>query len=371
MGTKYTGLLTPAVMMAAALVSRRIGLAVVAAATAAGLFVGWEAWIASVYGQSHFLIQVAHKRLSLIDKLNLATAMVSNLGGVAPATALLGLAALRAPARWVRGLGVTIALGFALLAIARVDLPVFLAYGALAIGAMIAVVIRLCRPREGRADRDDAFLVLWLLLEVAGALVLSPFSAARRAMGLVVVGTLMAGRLASRSGLDGPMASRIRGVVAAGVVLGWGFYAVDLRDACAVRRAAEDAARLAHAGNPEGTVWYVGRWGFRYYAERAGMRPLVPDETHLRPGDRLVIADPRIIQPSMILDPAATRPVGEVEVSDPLPYRTQPSYYYGRTPLQHATGPRMTVQALRVTADWTPRTDPTIAAHSFHTKARR
>jgi hypothetical protein len=376
-GTKYTGLLTPAVMMAAALVSRRIGLGLLAGATAAGLFVGWEAWIASVYGESHFLIQVAHKRLSLIDKLNLATAMVSNLGGVAPATALLGLVALRVKGRWVRVLGIGIALGYALLAVARVDLPVFLAYGALAIGAMVAVAIRLCRPRAGDVvpsggpDRDDAFLVLWLLLEAAGALVLSPFSAARRAMGLVVVGTIMAGRLASRTSLEGPRATRVRGVVAAGIALGFVFFAVDLRDARAVRQAAEEAARLARANGPGGTVWYVGRWGFRYYAERAGMRPLVPDETRLRPGDSLVIADRRIIQPSLVLDPEATEPVGEVAVGDRLPYRTQPSFYYGRTPLQHADGPRITAQVYRVTADWMPRTDPTVAAHSFYTKTRR
>jgi hypothetical protein len=376
-GTKYTALLTPAVLMAYALVSRRIGLGILASVVAAGLFVGWEAWIASVYGQSHFLIQIGYKKLHWLDKLNLATGLVSNLGGVASATALLGLVALRVPARWVRGLGLAIALGYGLLAVAKVDLPVFLVWGALTIGTGIAVTIRVFCPRpgeagpSGRLDRDDVFLVLWLALEVAGVMALSPFSASRRLMGLLIVGNLLAGRLASRTCLEAPRARLVRCVVAFGIVLGWAFYGIDLRDAFATRQAAEGAARLARAEGPEGTVWYIGRWGFRYYAERAGMKPVVPDESRLKPGDWLVIADPRIIQPALLIDPGSTWPFGEVEVRDALPYRTQPYYYYGRTPLKHASGPRQAVKVLRVTADWTPRSNPDGVAQAFLSNPRK
>ena len=45
----------------------------------------------------------------------------------------------------------------------------------------------------------------------------------------------------------------------------------------------------------------------------------------------------------------------EIRIRDPLPYRTQPYFYYGRTPVQHVSGPRVAVKVLRVTADWTPR----------------
>ena len=92
-----------------------------------------------------------------------------------------------------------------------------------------------------------------------------------------------------------------------GVFLGLAFFALDWRGAQAHRQAAEEAARWVrdHEG---GQAWYVGHWGFQYYAERQGLRPVVPDyspdpgcvplppPSRLRRGDYLIVPDGRLEQ---------------------------------------------------------------------------
>src|SRR5207249_2787384 len=52
MQTKYTGFITPGVLLLRALFTRRYGFGLLAAGVAAGVFVGWEALIAWKYGNS-------------------------------------------------------------------------------------------------------------------------------------------------------------------------------------------------------------------------------------------------------------------------------------------------------------------------------
>src|SRR5207253_3104362 len=126
---------------------------------------------------------------------------------------------------------------------------------------------------------------LWLGLEAAGAVALTPFPAVRRVLGVLVVATLLVGRLASHTYRRPRL---VYGLTAGGVGLGLLFYAGDLRDAVAQKQAV--AAAVPPAGS---TVWFIGHWSFQYYAERAGMRPVVPDESRLRAGDWLIGPDER------------------------------------------------------------------------------
>src|SRR5262249_52368722 len=87
------------------------------------------------------------------------------------------------------------------------DYLVFIFLGLALLGTTLAGAWRLCRlPAPGRwrlawwrAGRGTWFLLLWLGLEVAGYFALSPFAATRRVLGVLVVITLLAGRLASRT----------------------------------------------------------------------------------------------------------------------------------------------------------------------------
>jgi hypothetical protein len=177
---------------------------------------------------------------------------------------------------------------------------------------------------------------------------------------------LLVGRLAL------PLSIRaIRGWVAAGVGLALLYLVVDIHGGRGHQAAAEEAAqrvRQLRGADEEGTIWYVGHWGFQFYAERAGLRPVVPDRpegqafgiplpppSRLRAGDWLIVPDGRLEQQWLDLDAA---PVDLVEphlvIPAWLPVRTIPCYYGGRTPLEHQHGSRLQVRLYRVRAAFTP-----------------
>jgi hypothetical protein len=245
------------------------------------------------------------------------------------------------------------------------------------------------RPGYWATHREAWFLLLWLGLEVAGYFALTPFGAVRRILGVVVVGTLIAGSLAARTCRSPERRVVVRVVVLASVALGLIFCEVDLRDAYAEKNLAEGSARKVHeyqeqvrlrpeylglfacspgvpppAGLPCGAlalsarepkVWYVGHWGFQHYAERAGMVPVVPDWSELRAGDWLVVPDPPITRQMIDLRGPLREhhlvPVGSpLVIQDLLPLRTVMGYYGTSTgvPLQHLDGPRAAATLYRV-----------------------
>jgi hypothetical protein len=378
MQTKYTGLLAPAVMLAYAAVFAKYRLGVVAAATAALLFAAWEFVIVRLYGESHFLYHLQSASAIQSTKYVLAIPLLCILGALASPTMLLGLAGLRLRKRWL-----AMSAGFILLAYALVagvpekyatfknrtgpyTEPITLAdflfgsLGIIVLGTAAAVLWRMCRLSQEvrwrfalRRYRVEWFLLLWFIVEIMGYFALSPFPAARRVMGIVVVMTFLTGRLAART-CRSPARRRLVYYAAFGsIMLGLGFYGVDLRDALAEKQAAQQAADLLQpqAGS---TVWYVGHWGFQFYAEHAGMRPVVPGRSRLRKGDWLVMPDERITQQMIALHDDATALRFLCRIEDSLPLRTVSCYYGGRTPLQHQEGTRVLVRIYRVTADYAP-----------------
>jgi hypothetical protein len=342
------------------------------------VFAGWEGLVTWRYGTSHFVFHLRANRGEPPNKLSLLPPLLADLGGVAPALALLALAALRWRPRRVALVGAAVAVPFLLVAgvpepyasrtwylgredlFCRVSEAVFAPLG-LSVAVLVAFVggVLLWRRRRWRfalrSPRPAAwFLVLWLLLEVAGYVVVTPFPAVRRLLGLLVVATLLVGRLASRTCRSGPHRGLVWRVAAGGVGLGLLFYGIDLRDAWAQQQAAETAAALVRR-QPHGTIWYVGHWGFQYYAERAGLVAVVPETSRLRAGDWLIVPDDRLAQQYINIPADATEePLAPVAVGDWLPLRTVQCFHGGVTPLEHQEGPRRTVRLYRVTADFIP-----------------
>jgi hypothetical protein len=366
MQTKYTALVTPAVLLVYAGLYRRLRLGLVAAATAAVVFASWEAFVAVRHGQSHFLASLVQQDGSLLAKIGpLFRALLNHAGGLAPATALLGLAALGASGRLLIGAGAVVGLGYGLIALvpqaeATGMTPSGLVcrlLGLLLVGTLAAVGWRLLgpcpHPGGVRRRRVEWFLVLWLGLEVAGYFVLTPFPAARRVMNLLVVTALLTGRLAARTLRRNRASGLAWAVSAGGVLLGLGFYAVDFREAAAQQRAAERAARHV-CSQGEGDGWYVGTWGLTFYAERAGLRPVVPERTALRKGDWLVVPDAPLPHQEIVLVGAPLILTERVIVADAVPLRTVWCYYSSNVPLEHQRGPRVSLAVYRVTADFTP-----------------
>jgi hypothetical protein len=361
--TKWTGLLAPATIGLYALAHRRWALGIASILATVGVFAGWEAWIAHEYGRSHFLLHSERKGSPpLMDRINGARALISILGGVAPGVLVTGLVALRRP-RWAAvAAGLTVA-GIAAIALGLGPQAVFLPLGGLVLLNLGNVAIRLLRRTSDESPeprcRDDLFLVLWLLLEIAGCFVLSPYSAVRRVLGIVVIASLLVVRLASRTGRIEIGPRPARWASAFGVGLGLFYFAIDYEEAVVDRRAAWDAADrvLGLANRGEGR-YFAGRWGFRYHAEQAGLEPVRPGRDTLEVGDWLAVVENKVAEePRIVIDPADAKEVATLSYDNPRffpPLRTVPTYYAGKNPLERQVGPRQVVHIYEVNRPFTP-----------------
>jgi len=418
METKYTGFLAPATMLLYAVCLGRLRLWPMAAVVAAQVFLSWEFLMACLYGESHFLLHLRERAGGELEVARKLAALVTNLGSVAWAVALLALIGLGA--RW-RGLAVAGAIGLAAyLAVAcfggdlRRSEKIFgpsdethaivafeeLTFGILgATGALlgVAVVWQLTRPhvmadrwlnrliagwRAGllrfwqalappRPGRTVLFLLLWLALEMVAYVPLTPFPAVRRLMGVVIVILLLTGRLAALTSRSAGTRRIVFGVAAYSALLGLLVYGVDLLEARTEQVAVEEAAQRIRAEGGGGTVWYVGHWGFQYYAERAGMRAIssypadegkipIPGRSAFKKDDWLVLPQYRwsgerfaggVHKQPFTPDPEKTEHAFDVVLDDRIPLQTIMTLYSGYSAVMHHDGPRLQVEVRRVLQD--------------------
>jgi hypothetical protein len=165
---------------------------------------------------------------------------------------------------------------------------------------------------------------------------------------LLVVSTLLVGRLLAQSLTT--RATLVQWIAFASILLGLLFYAVDFRDAYVEKAAVEKSRQKIAAIGSDMTTWYVARWGFQYYAERAGMKPVLPGQSDFHQGDWLVISD-SVYFPKPVaahIHRYKIDPVAEVVIEDRLPLRTMLGFYNSGIPLQHHEGPRRTVRIYRI-----------------------
>jgi hypothetical protein len=433
METKYTAFVLPGVFLAHGWLNRDLRRAVVAATAAVAVFVGCEGLIALAHGQSHFLLAMRGHDRTYGPKpvLGLLQAAVTTLGGVGPFLVLIGLAALGVPRRTVLLLVALLVAGYVALAFVPeadavllrdpgsgrpwliLNHVVFVPPG-LALGAVLLVIgwKAARQAASGSERRDDLFLVMWLVLEVGGYVVLSPFPAVRRVLGILAAATLLVGRMCRnpspapsplRGGGDSaqpplivqppappfpfreggpgglgsaphaveraqpnpppplPEAGRgerhraparrlITQLAVAGACLGLLYQAIDIRDAWAEQEALRRAAEHVRRHDPEAVIRYAGRWGFAHHAESAGLTLSREAGRDVGPGEWLIF-DARYDDP---LDPEALArlvPVGRFAAGGGPPVSTQRTYYGGRTPLTHFAGPHMDVVIYRRPAD--------------------
>jgi hypothetical protein len=400
METKYTAFLAPAAMLLYAAWLGRLRLWPAAAVVAAQLFLSWEFLMAILYGESHFML---HARANAGRGLHwsLLMPLLTNLGSVGWAGALLALAGLGVR-RW--GLAAAAAAGLlAYVAVAclggelqltvnlfgHAEKPVMvpfehLVFGTLGVVGLLlggAALWQLFRVPAAltrrpvlfisRPARVNWFLLSWLLLEIVGYLALTPFPAVRRIMGVVVVTTLLVGRLAALRSRSAAARRTLYGVAAYGAVLGLLVYGVDLVEARAEKGAVEEAARCIREQDDGATIWYVGHWGFQYYAERQDMRAIsaypapddpipIPPRSVLQKGDWVVIPNYRwsgdrfaggVHKQPYTPDPNLTRLEFTVTMEDRVPLQTIMNFYSGFTAVEHHEGPRLEVEVRRVLAD--------------------
>jgi hypothetical protein len=385
MQTKYIGFVAPAALAWYGLVHRRVGAAAVAVVVCVSCFVGWEWWLTAKYGESHFRYHASGVgRPDTADELYLFVrgkailfgALAGHLGGLAVGGGFLAAFALGVPRRWLIGAAVVWCGGFALVAVLprrgtvlSANVAASAAFWAvsgaawLAAGVTCAVplLVRMKKGLHFRLRADVLFLVGWLAIEIGAALMLSPFPAARRVIGISLVMGLLAARAASR--VSRVHATRTpQWVLAVGVGAGVAVAAIDTLDAFPEKVCAERSADVTRDRPETSTVWFVGHWGFQYYCERAGMRPLVPGETIAQAGDFVVLpvyptsdgfhrphAGFAFVEPVWVGDEVAV-----IEWTDPLSAQTVPNFYGGIEPVAGRDSPRLKVRVYRLRTGWAP-----------------
>jgi dolichyl-phosphate-mannose-protein mannosyltransferase len=381
--TKYTGFLAPSIVLIYALLHRKMHLGMTAALSAGSVFVAWETALFFRYGESHFVYQLFQGDNGDQPKTLLLASIFPLLGGAAPTLALLALTVLPAP-RWLLFLAVLIAaLPFLLLVcpdafsgggeVYQLVDALFACNGGVVLLSVGWVARRLVAASEPLAHskcdskRDAWFLALWFALELAGYVVISPFPAVRRIMGTTIAATLLIGCLAGQSRLETWRRNVLHGLVAVTVLPGLGFFIVDYLEARAEHQAAYAADQLIHREHPQATIWYAGYWGFQYYAEKCGMKQIVPlritedgapallPASHLHREDWLVIPDEGIPQQELDLDRPELEPEGKIAVGDSVPLATLMNYYAGAVPLRHHSGPRIILHLFRLKSDFVAR----------------
>ncbi len=417
METKYTAFLAPAAMLLYAVYLGKLRLWPVAAVVAAQVFLTWEFLMALLYGESHFLLNLrAGGEHGL--RWNLLLPLLTNLGSIGWAGAVLALAGLGVRKWGLLAAGIAGLLGYVAVgclggelklnenllrnterpALVPFEQIVFGTLGAVGLligaGALWCLVhpVRTVRrwaerlavwSEDGstpfwqalslpRPTRATVFLLTWLVLEVLGYMALTPFPAVRRLLSVVIVSTLLLGRLAALVCRSAEARRNVWGVAVYGGVLGLLVYSVDLVEARSEKEAVEEAVRQIREQDPDGAIWYVGHWGFQYYAERQGLRPInaieppqhspipIPPRTVLRRGDWLVLPKYRwsgerfaggVHKQWFTPDSDFTRVEFSIVMTDAVPLQTIINFYSGFTAVEHHEGPRLEADVRRVLAD--------------------
>jgi hypothetical protein len=339
-------------------------------------FLAWEGFIVFTAGRSHFLTQSqTYGSVNLLAKyVYLAWPLVTIMGAVAPFFMLIALIGLGVKKKILSIATALVVAGYLAIifvparfqilgrdsktfdaSLTLADL-IFSTYGIALFVSILLVIRGMLWPSQGlaafreiwRKREMELFLAGWWMLEIIAYFVLSPIPAVRRVLALLVVSTLLIGRFAIRT--VGPRSILLKRAAFGSMLLGLLFYAVDFRDAYAEKSAVEKSLQQIAAIGPAATTWYVARWGFQYYAERAGMKPVLPDDSDFQPGDWLVIPD-SIYFPKPVaahISRYKIDPVAQVVVEDRLPLQTMLGYYSSGIPIQHHEGPRRTVKIYRV-----------------------
>jgi hypothetical protein len=152
-----------------------------------------------------------------------------------------------------------------------------------------AGVLALALPIVGgiggkRLDWDSLFLVGWLGGVLLFSVLMVPFQAVRHL--LPALPPLILLTFKCLSDINPPFSGKMKGTLSVLLTVQLGFaVAVHLADyeyAASYR----DFAETAKKG--EEVFWYVGHWGWKFYADRSGFQVLHRDGPYPRKGDRLL-----------------------------------------------------------------------------------
>jgi hypothetical protein len=361
MQTKYNMVTIPAAMLLYGWTTRRLALALAAGAVASACFIAWEAALWARYGQSHFLYHALGGGGRLTQSVRLRDMAYGLIGGAGTLALPLMPAASLALGRPTKQVLATLAIAAAALILialgadrwpaamigARPDdvptLATLSGVAGIAIGIVLALVVRQAFAR--RQDPVARFLLLWLVVEGAAYFVLSPFPAARRLIGLLLVATLIVCRdVARRIATDGASSRLLAPIAAFALLTGLDFWAIGWVDATNTRSVARAAAAQALQEAGARRAFVAGFLAGEHYAIEAGLQPIVVAGTELAEGDVLVVT-PEGLQTYAAWDLSGLERIGTVTGGVNLGATLFLDYFKGRRALVTSpdTRPRTTL----------------------------
>jgi hypothetical protein len=354
METKYNLVTIPAAMAVYGFIFRRRWDGLIAAMIAAAFFIGCEALMLAKYGQSHFLYHLHDGARGSWIKLATVSYGIVGYGALGAALIPLGALALGASTR-----SVTLILAVCAVALIAIGaggddwIPLHLGILASALppephlsvlfGIGLAVILGLVIRRLWTdADDDKAattFLILWLVIETVCCIVISPWPAARRYMGILLVATLIVCRLAAKQLQREPEQRALTMPIAAlAVVSGLGCWAIGYVDAINIESLSKIAAEKAKAeAGADHHAWTWAAYGAVYYTREAGLAPVALNRTTIAPGDVFVLMALGI---DWKWDLAGLEPIGSMSAGINLGATITPIYFAGRRPVRGAADTR-------------------------------
>jgi 4-amino-4-deoxy-L-arabinose transferase-like glycosyltransferase len=274
----------------------------------AGALLGYELWTHALYGQSllrsaaHF----AHANRGHASRFTRTLVSLSFTGGCT-----LSVLAL-CPLMWSRRVLGIVAAGSAVAASALVfgwvnlaeqfankltphpvvahweligsQLVLFIIGGVFTLGLAIA-------DYQDRRDQDSLLLGLWVVGTFVFASLLNWTINARSVLPLIPAAAILAMRRLETMHRAWTRSLKLQvagGLIASGVLSIW-VAGADTRLANLGREAAQSVR--GRTSNEFGTLWYEGHWGFQYYMEQLGARPVNARDFQIRPGDFVAVPE--------------------------------------------------------------------------------
>jgi hypothetical protein len=363
MQTKYTTVAVLPVMLLHAVLFRKMRCFLATLLPALSVFGIWEVLMTATYGRGMFLGQIAYG-LFWVPRWLMVLPLVRLIGATLPMIPPLVAAGLGWSRAWVFGGAAALLAGYGLLGAFAAERWLFVLYGglvSLAVAACAARLWRVGRPAGGLIARlgrysTTTLLAGWVAIELSVYFATSPFPAVRRVQGLSIALLMLVAHLLALRFRTKAKTVSITPLAFGGVALGLLFYAVDLEEARAQRTTVDRTVQMIDARQPGAKVWFVGHWGFQFYAERAGWLPVVPDQSRLGRGDWLVVPL-GIDQQRISIGADSLRQDVSVEIPTRIPLATGYGYYGGDRPLSHRPGLRLETRVYRVSRAVVPESD--------------
>ena len=274
----------------------------------AGALAGYEGWTHALYGQSLLAsaVHFAHANRGHASRLTRTLVSLSFTGGCTLSVLTL------CPLMWSRKVQGIVAAGSGLAAAALIfggvnlaeqfankltphpllghweligsQLVLFIAGGVFTLALAIA-------DYRNRRDSDSLLLGLWVVGTFVFVSLLNWTINARSVLPLIPAAAILSMRRLEtmhRAWTRSLLLQVAGGLMVSGVLSIW-VAGADTRLANLAREAAQSIR--GRTSNEVGTLWYEGHWGFQYYMEQLGARPVDAENFQIRPGDSVAVPE--------------------------------------------------------------------------------